>query len=65
MVMKKRIQQLEEGGEHCAALCLRQILCCQRALDDGLAGAPVEQVVEQHAEEQKYHGIIGGRAFAD
>lgn len=49
---EERIQQLEECGEYSTSLCLCQILGSQRALDDGLVGAPVEQVVEQHAEEQ-------------
>ena len=49
---EERVQQLEERGEYGASLCLCQILGSQRALDDGLVGAPVEQVVEQHTEEQ-------------
>ena len=49
---KDRAEYAGKTGQQRALLCFLQVLSAEYALHDGLVGAPVEQVVEQHAEEQ-------------
>lgn len=61
MVIKNGSTSLKKTGKDGAFLGMREAFAGQRTLDDGLVGAPVEQVIEGHTEEQHRPWNHGGQ----